>query len=107
MIMPIFQPHHQGRLTSLFSEFTKAFKNADNVFILDTYKVAGREKEKKEEKQLRSASDLALAVKAKYIKNPSSLPSLLKDAGNKKGNVIIMMGAGNINLFTEKLINGA
>ena len=106
-ISVVFQPHHQGRLTFLFSEFTKAFKNADNVFILDTYKVAGREKEKKEEKQLRSASDLALAVKAKYIKNPSSLPSLLKDAGNKKGNVIIMMGAGNINLFTEKLINGA
>jgi len=105
-IFVVFQPHHQGRLTSLFSEFTKAFKNADNVFILDTYKVAGREKEKKEEKQMRTASDLALAIKAKYVKDPSSLPSLLKDTGIKKGDVIIMMGAGNINLFTEKLLNG-
>lgn len=99
-ITVVFQPHHQERLTSLFKEFTQAFKGVNNLGILETFKVAGREKKGK----YKTAKELAEAIKGtSYLEDEKEVKKFLEEK-TESGSAIIMMGAGNINLITDKLL---
>lgn len=109
----IFQPHQQERLNLLFGRFTKAFHHADRIVLLDTYKVLGREKKyavKKSAGVEKTSFDLARAIdseakkRAFYLDHPEELPRFLKDSVFEN-DIILMMGAGNINHWTKTLIS--
>lgn len=103
----VFQPHQRERLKRLFKEFVSAFDAADELILLNTYSVAGRE----EPKTSVNAGKLARAISARRGKdvplpqNLAELRSALRQKiGVKKNDIIVMMGAGNINEWTDGLV---
>lgn len=94
-IIAIFKPHHAERLTALFVEFSKAFSDADEVIILETYRVAGREKD--ETKNMKTAEELARALQkrgmdASYFSDYKRAMRSLKPK-LKRGDAIVLMTA--------------
>jgi len=99
----VFQPHQYQRTQLLFDDFVSAFKDSisrglvDKLMFLDVYDVKGREGSG-EEREYDSAK-LAKAVRAKRI----DAESLRKEL--EGGEVVIMMGAGDIYNVSEELKN--
>jgi len=100
----IFQPHQHQRTFYLFNDFVKTFREAkvDNIIITDIYDVAGRET-----KKINSEVSSEILVKKINRKNVSYLPVdelekyIKKNA--KRGDIVLIMGAGDIYKLAEKL----
>ncbi|MEK7503819.1 MAG: cyanophycin synthetase, partial [Patescibacteria group bacterium] len=100
----VYQPHQYERTYFLFNDFIRAFREApvDRLIITDIFDVAGRESAK-----IRQKVDSQKLVKAVNQKNVSYLPKdrivpyLKKEVRN--GEVVIVMGAGDIYLIDKKL----
>ncbi|MCX6720427.1 MAG: UDP-N-acetylmuramate--L-alanine ligase [Candidatus Staskawiczbacteria bacterium] len=99
----IFQPHQHQRTFYLFDDFVKTFRKAkiDKIIITDIYDVAGRE-----EKSINEEVSSEKLVKKINRKNVSYLPmnSLEKyiTENVKSGEVLIIMGAGDIYKLADK-----
>jgi len=99
----VFQPHQRQRTYYLFNDFVKVFRSApiDEIIITDIYDVAGRETKKinagvsaeKLVKKIRKKNVIYLPVQKieKYIKE-----------NIKTGDVLIIMGAGDIYKLADK-----
>lgn len=114
-----FQPHQSKRLEALFKEFTGSFDQADGVFFLPSYKVAGRDKRegRKDSRALAEAVARRLSDRpVEYIKDPKKLsksylgqyfhflPPPLPHASHSREAILVMMGAGDITDYTDKLL---
>ena len=103
----VFQPHQYHRTFSLFDKFINAFDEADVVVITDIYSVAGREKESIK-KKINSEILINEIKKHKenvfYMRNFEDIKKFLKE-NLKKGDICIIMGAGDIWKLTNLLIN--
>ncbi|MDP3727804.1 MAG: cyanophycin synthetase, partial [bacterium] len=102
----VFQPHHYERLQALFQEFSRAFADCDALILLDVYEVAGRERTQKaggvnSERLARAVS--RRGIPALYIADPGRLRPLLK-RWLKPGDVLLMLGAGDIWETTKELM---
>lgn len=106
----VFQAHQAERLKLLFNDFKTAFADADKVIILPTYEVAGREKRHDNE----LSKKLAKSIGATYLNKPKMLRkvilSLIRSSkfnppAGGQNSTLVMMGAGNINEYTNLLIN--
>ena len=106
----VFQPHQEHRLTTLFDDFVHAFHYADRVVLLDSYKVTGREAiltkvtktSPKTSYELAQAIDHEAKKSVYYIPYVSNLQDFLKE-NIFENDVVIMMGAGNINEISDGL----
>lgn len=100
----VFQPHQYYRTLLLFDQFTKCFELADVLILTDIYSVAGREKESIKKKV--NAEILWRAIEKPknkfYIKDFEGIKNFLKK-NLKKGDICIIMGAGDIWKLTEEL----
>lgn len=99
----VFQPHTFSRTKALLDEFSYAFKDADNILVLDIY--SAREKDNGEV----HSKDLVKKLKdlrknAIYIENFECGKSYLKN-NCKQGDMLITMGAGNVYLLGEMLLS--
>lgn len=98
----IFQPHQYQRTHYLFKDFIKVFKQApvDNIIITDIYDVAGRE-EKKISSGV-SSKNLVEKINKSHIAYLSvgEAEKFVKE-NIKNGNVLIIMGAGDIYKITD------
>jgi UDP-N-acetylmuramate--alanine ligase len=105
----VYQPHQYQRTKFLFKEFVKAFREApaDKIIITDIYDVAGREEKIKKV----SSEMLVKAIKKSSViylpASPAGGPkekivNYLK-ANIKRGEVIIIVGAGDIYKLCDKL----
>ena len=93
----VFQPHQHQRTFNLFNDFVKTFKTAliDNILILDIYDVAGREMKKINKKV--SSKMLVRKINKKSVSYVSMALAEKKIKKNiKSGDVLIIMGAGDI-----------
>jgi UDP-N-acetylmuramate--alanine ligase len=100
----VYQPHQYQRTDSLFNEFVKAFKGApvNKLIITDIYSVAGREK--KEIKKKVSSRKLVKAVNKSFVTYmPKSKIEKFLRKNLKGGEVVIIMGAGDIYDLSLKL----
>ncbi len=102
----VFQPHQIERTRKLFQDFISSFDSADKIIIAKIFGVAGREKGDMQEEVL--SKKLAIMLKdrgldAIYLDNFEKIVNYLSK-NIKKGDVIIVMGAGTINQLTPKLI---
>lgn len=109
-IIAVFQPHQADRLRRLFKEFARAFEDAGGVIILPTYSVAGRDWQSNSKY---TSKTLALTIKKKfpikkvfYLKNPNYLKNILAPVviGGSLAPILVMMGAGDIVKYTDKLL---
>ncbi|HYQ00984.1 MAG TPA: UDP-N-acetylmuramate--L-alanine ligase [Polyangiaceae bacterium] len=95
-ILVAFQPHRYSRTENLFDEFTRAFNNADQLFLTDIY-AAG-------EKPIPgiTSEHLAEAIaqhghhNVKYAPDRAAMSAELARIA-KPGDVVIALGAGDIN----------
>jgi len=93
----IFQPHQYQRTYYLFDDFVRVFSSApiDKLIITDIYDVAGREKKKIKERI--SSEELI-----KKVKRTSKLYLPMEEIRDylrrnlKTGDVVIIMGAGDV-----------
>ena len=110
----VFQPHQYQRTYKLFDQFMDAFVSADQAIILPIFSVPGREKDSIKEK----VNSKILAKAIMRSKKPSIsgkqqtvvyLNSFLKAKNYlkknlKKGDVVVVMVAGDIYQLTEMLL---
>jgi UDP-N-acetylmuramate--alanine ligase len=100
----VFQPHQAYRTYLLFDEFVKALKNspADLVILADIYQVASRERPSITKRV--SSKKLAKAVGKKnveYVATGQIMERLDKEVSG--GEVVLVMGAGNIYDLSKKI----
>jgi UDP-N-acetylmuramate--alanine ligase len=102
----IFQPHQYQRTYYLFDDFVKVFKEhpVDKVIITDIYTVSGRES--KEIMRKVNAQKLVEAIDKKnviYLPKEKIINYLKKNL--RGGEVVIIMGAGDIYEFFARSFN--
>jgi UDP-N-acetylmuramate--alanine ligase len=101
----VYQPHQYQRTYFLFKKFVKAFREApvDEIIITDIYDVAGREE--KEIKKATSSEKLVEAIKKSSIiyLSKEKIVNYLKQKV-KRGEVVIIMGAGDIYKLCDGLV---
>jgi UDP-N-acetylmuramate--alanine ligase len=103
-IICVFQPHQYRRTKALFSDFIRAFTDADQVIMPEIYAVAGREKDT----NLISSEQLINEIKktgkdALYLAKLDEVVNYLTKHA-KKNDVVIIMGAGNVTEVGDKLL---
>lgn len=101
-VIVVFQPHTYSRTLLLLDEFATAFDNADEIIITDIY--AAREPDN----GMIHATDLAekLAGRGKSVSYISSFEDIAKTLLQtiKAGDMVITMGAGNVNTIGDMLL---
>ncbi|MCU0653469.1 MAG: UDP-N-acetylmuramate--L-alanine ligase [Candidatus Pacebacteria bacterium] len=105
-VIVVFQPHQAWRTHLLFKDFAAALMGApvDRVIVTDIYKVAGRESAAIAKKV--SAQKLAEAAKkdsVEYVPQDKVYESLGRIV--KGGEIILVMGAGNIYDLSKKIVS--
>jgi UDP-N-acetylmuramate--alanine ligase len=102
----VFQPHQAKRLEILFKDFILAFKNADALILLPSYKVAGRDEKCKYSSELLEAELKKKYPKREisYLPNEVGLKAALL-AASRGPSVAVLMGAGNISDYTDGLLS--
>jgi len=103
----VFQPHQIARTEKLFDGFAKAFGDADKIIITKIFGVAGRDSVSQQARVLPSQGLVKSLKKQKkdavYLESfEEIIDYLLREA--RKGDVILIMGAGDINALTPLLI---
>jgi UDP-N-acetylmuramate--alanine ligase len=104
-ILVAFQPHRYTRTENLFDEFTRAFNNADQLFLTDIY-AAG-------EKPIPgiTSQHLADAIaehghhSVKYAPDRAAMSAELSRVA-RPGDVVIALGAGDINKILSVVGSG-
>jgi len=102
----VFQPHQYQRLKYLWSDFLNAFDLADRVVLLPVYDVAGRETAAAKNAVNSEKLSDALAARGKRVSHAASFTdatSLLR-AEVRKGDAVLLMGAGDIYLLADDLM---
>jgi UDP-N-acetylmuramate--alanine ligase len=105
----VFQPHQHQRTHYLYKGFVSVFKKAsasrriNNVIITDIYDVAGRET-----KAINKATSSEKLVKSIKKKNVIYVPindvKKYLEQNIKRGDVLLIMGAGNIYDLTKEIL---
>ncbi len=95
-VIAIFQPQRYSRTYFLFEEFSKAFADADELYVLDIYSPAGEKRingvnARKLVDSIRSNSH----AQAKFVEDRQQLIEQLKIQA-KPGDLVLTMGAGDI-----------
>ena len=102
-IVAVFQPHRYTRTRDLFSEFLECFDDADHLFLTDIY-AAGEEP-----LDGLSGDVLYWALKRRghmdvsYVPRVEDLVAEIKP-NLRPGDVVMVMGAGNIHHVAEALV---
>lgn len=102
-----FQPHQSSRTSALMSEFSACFHDADEVLIAPTFAARESETDLPEETAQQLAAEIADGgQKARYCGSLDRIIATLDDEA-LPGDVLITMGAGDINRvqdeFTRRL----
>jgi UDP-N-acetylmuramate--alanine ligase len=101
----VFQPHQYQRTYKLFGQFVGAFGSADKTIILPIFSVPGREKDSIKKKV--SSKKLVEAINKPEVIFLDSFDKAKDylEKNLKKGDVCVIMGAGDVYKLTEIFIN--
>jgi UDP-N-acetylmuramate--alanine ligase len=101
-IWVIFQPHTAHRTESLFADFATCFAAADHVLLAPTYRPAGREEESDDPTVRRLAATMQ-HPDVRYTTADEAAQIVTEAA--REGDLIIVMGAGDINAIEPTLVS--
>ena len=102
-VIAIFQPHRYSRVHNLFDEFASCFDGADQVYIADIYSAG--------ESPIDGITSATLvdgikkynpSSNVRALSTPDALPSIVSSDA-KNGDIVLMMGAGNITQWANQL----
>ncbi|HWX95394.1 MAG TPA: UDP-N-acetylmuramate--L-alanine ligase, partial [Solirubrobacteraceae bacterium] len=96
-LIVVFQPHRYSRLAAFMHDFTRSFEGADKVLVLDVYS-AGEQNESGVQ-----AADLAHQMpNATYAGDFTTAREMLEGLVGP-GDLLLLMGAGDINKLGDEL----
>ena len=97
-LVVLFQPHRFSRTASCWQAFLHCFVNADKLFLMDIYPAG--------EKPLKGVSSKKLAKQIKCTDCEHCSKDILKNllAYTRAGDVVITMGAGDVNQHGSKFL---
>lgn len=101
-IVVAFQPHRYSRTEHLFEEFTGAFNQADLLFVTDIYAAGERPIEGVTSKKLVDAIRTHGHKGARHVPDKADVPARVHEK-LRAGDVVIALGAGDINRSLERL----
>ncbi len=103
-VIAVFQPHRYTRTKFLRSEFTKAFRGADMVIITDIYSAGETQIPGVTAEGL--ARDIA-AQEGSHVMYIPHMDDIVHELGNilRPGDLVMTLGAGNIRLVGERLLD--
>lgn len=100
-IVVIFQPHMFSRTESFMDKFARSFELADEVGIMEIYSSA------REARGSVSSKDLVRALnehhnRVRHLKDHKAAGQFLNFMKKRSNNVVLLMGAGNVNNIYRK-----
>jgi UDP-N-acetylmuramate--alanine ligase len=102
-IWVIFQPHTAHRTESLFGEFVTSFQAADHVMLAPTYRPAGREADA-DDPSVRALVSAMQHSDVRYVSPLDAADAVIAEAA--AGDLVIVMGAGDINAVEPRIMSG-
>lgn len=99
----VFQPHTYSRTKAFLDEFAKAFENADNIVLLDIY--SAREEDKGEVHSKDLLNKLKQNGKNAIYVEDFECGKVFIEKNCQQGDMLITIGAGNVYLLGEMLLN--
>ncbi len=102
-IVCVFQPHLYSRTRDLAEEFGRSFFDADMVIVTSVYPAREQPIPGIEGNIIAETASKFGHRNAKYVHDKSSLPALLQSL-QKKGDIIVTMGAGDIWKYNEAFV---
>ncbi|MCR5506487.1 MAG: UDP-N-acetylmuramate--L-alanine ligase [bacterium] len=94
-IFAIFQPHRYSRLTDLFNDFLKCFKDADYVICMPVYAAGESSENAKTHNDFYDAMQKLGEKKSFKINNFDEIKEIVLSFA-KSGDIIVSLGAGDI-----------
>jgi UDP-N-acetylmuramate--alanine ligase len=102
-VLVVFQPHHHNRTEKLFDDFVDSLIKTDEVILPEIFDVAGREHgESTSSKRLVDELNKN-GAKATFAKDLDETKILIREK-MKDFDVVLMMGAGDIDTLARKLV---
>jgi UDP-N-acetylmuramate--alanine ligase len=103
-IVVVFQPHRYSRTQYCFDEFARSFYQADVVIVTDIYPAGEEPLEGVSSEKLVESIQSFGHKNVRYIPTLPEIPTVL-DLELKEGDLVILMGAGNIWKVSEDLLH--
>ena len=103
-ITVLFQPHLYSRTKALFNDFAKAFKGADNIYLLPIFFAREDKDENISSEKLASAICLA-GDKAKAFPDFKSAENFIKTLNFGQNDIFVTMGAGEAYKVADKVFH--
>ncbi len=103
-----FQPHHRRRTQDLFDAFVPAFDKAEQLVLCEIYDVAGREEGVEissrdlQDAIIRHDGERGVQRSVEYAPDPEEALTILA-RWKRPGDVILVMGAGDIYSIAKKV----
>ncbi|MCR4279890.1 MAG: UDP-N-acetylmuramate--L-alanine ligase [Candidatus Komeilibacteria bacterium] len=107
-LVVVFQPHHHNRTKNLFDQFSRSFGGADYLLMSEIYDVKGREESYDQDVssqlllQAIRENNPALINSSIYVADAQEVLRQLK-AVIRDGDIVLIMGAGDIDDVARKL----
>jgi UDP-N-acetylmuramate--alanine ligase len=102
-LIAVFQPHLYTRTRDFYQEFGRSFLNSDVFICTDIYPAREEPIEGISGELIANAAKKFGHRKVIYVKDKNDLPGTLMEL-KKDGDIIIMMGAGDIWKYNEKFV---
>lgn len=99
----ILQPHRPSRVKSLFKEFSQCLNQADLAVVTDIYRASEQSDRSKDSIDLVKAMKNEKLDQVNYIRDNQLIPKISRMI--KEGDLVICLGAGDINKKLDKIIN--
>ena len=101
-IIVVHQPHRFSRLKSLFTDFSKCFRDADIVGITPVFAAGEPQISGFDSKTLINSVTRSGMQKVEYVENEASFSKFLRNNCNK-GDIFLTLGAGSITSWVNNL----
>ena len=101
-IIVVHQPHRFSRLKSLFTDFSKCFRDADIVGITPVFAAGEPQISGFDSKTLINSVTRSGMQKVEYVENEASFSRFLRNNCNK-GDIFLTLGAGSITSWVNNL----
>jgi UDP-N-acetylmuramate--alanine ligase len=101
-IIVVHQPHRFSRLKSLFTDFSKCFRDADIVGITPVFAAGEPQISDFDSKTLINSVTRSGMQKVEYVENEASFSRFLRNNCNK-GDIFLTLGAGSITSWVNNL----
>ena len=101
-IIVVHQPHRFSRLKSLFTDFSKCFRDADIVGITPVFAAGEPQISGFNSKTLINSVTRSGMQKVEYVENEASFSRFLRNNCNK-GDIFLTLGAGSITSWVNNL----